>query len=259
MIHTYIHTCRPVVISIEDDRDYQADLVLATLLDDSLDQPTQTTAQASSMASTATSTTTTTTAPDHGPTKRSHHSDFSDLEGNESGEPSDAAASRDGLPRTRVGGANRAAVSNSTSRNPRSLPARKKLKGTDMNLSRFPSGSLFEQREKTVCSSSHHVPIPPCDTDFMDTDSTSQPQDAAMSRSSKKTPSLHFHQQAEEEDVMDALFGEDNMDGVAEEGNVFGFDSKRAEDHSPMSRIPPLLDHNRQHEEEEGNIPQSEL
>ncbi len=249
---------RPIIISIEDDRDYHADIVLATLLDDSAPPPTashprQTTPTSSSVAN-ATAAVSTSTSPQRlqseTATKRDH-----DVHMEEEGEvdfehePENATGSRPGLAGRR-------------SRPSHHGSAAKGLQKRTSDLSvAFPSGSQFRRgssRRPGNVQKTTHIPPPPAaphvrsaahSSSTMDMPSSSHnsrhvAQDPNLSGSTawqsnpahSSTPKapvpLPVHAstsskpdpEAEDYDVMDALFGEDNMDAVAEDGQMFGFE-----------------------------------
>lgn len=262
--------CRPLIISIEDDRDYLADLVLATLLDDSTPlNPTQTTSAAetslhpsqTTSAGASLSSVPTTTADDSAqrlaqPVATSAHRQlgqtaawrreeaaavFDKEEGDSFRDTREPGTSRDPGTSTEPG----------TSREPGTsteLGASREGAGGNTKTGRssvlptcssgpsvlFPSGSQFRQTHSTAPSRAptgrthtgasalprvSHIPRPPQDVELMETDVVSEPGGSNVAAAAARVD-LGM----DDDDVMDALFGEDDVDGgVAQRGDMFGF------------------------------------
>ena len=226
--------CRPIVISIEDDKDYQADLVLATLLDNST--PYQSTQTSATDVSSITNTTATTATlqVDHTSTTKQRSRQPRAVQNTEADKHKLGEPIRDGKGSKQV-------VSNMKTSDVEIITNRKST-----TKSSFPTGSQFRQLNSNRNSSSSkiplasHVPLPPTDTDFMDTD--------AVYRSS----AIPAASRTDDDDVMEALFGEDDMDGVAEDGSMFGFDQERTAIHEKnecLSQQRPLTSETEEHQQ----------
>lgn len=205
------------------------DMVLATLLDDSLQtqpssQTTEVTTAGTYSSSAANTTSTTAAAATQRPprTGSQHRADSDDLEDNI----------------REVGAAGVGRVNPITSSGVCQVTPRK-TKAVDTSVS-FPSGSQFRRTNPNVhtkkyisIAEARHVPLPPQDTEFMEIGPSSPPQrqegaaaiaPMMVSRTSNQPTPAEIDV---DDDVMDALFGEDNLDEVAEHGQIFGFDHRR--------------------------------
>ena len=219
-----------MIVSIEDSREYQADMVLATLLDDST-PPTQ--------PSTAASTSSSSSIP---PAITQRTAAATATRGRQQQAGSAVTIldeDQDGIRDNGEAGA----LEQTTGNNSR-LDQHLCDGGGGPSLS-FPSGSQFRKkvpRKSSAIAQVVHIPQPPQDVEFMETDSLLHEDDdiglgdhfsnshvEGLGRESHAF-SQHLGSHAssshvtEEDDVMDALFGEDNLDGVADHGEVFGFD-----------------------------------
>ena len=198
---------RPIVISIDDDKDYQVDLVLATLLDEL--QPTST------ATSTVNSTTTATQRQQHIATGQPHRIDLSDFEASEFyDEDHQSELTR---------GAECASQGEPSIRNRNTWKA-------DSNT-QFPSTSQDPRASSSNLQQVGHIPTLTRDSEFMETNPTPQPHSSTTVLSSKVPNRTSSHPVADDDDdVMDALFGENNMDEIAEDGRMFGFNHEREKD-----------------------------
>ena len=205
------HFCSPVVFSLDDSIDYQADFVLATLLDeDTPSQPSSTLASASGTLPTG--------AEAHGrkrvpSDRRGLNEGVSRQNGlgqRDQSHPDDTIIdqSNTSYPPSHLGASSRP-------ERQRKVSSKSAEQFTDVG---FPSGSQFNNARtgsvNTPASlkspSVAHVPPPPMD-DYMDTE-PSLPRTSIFGSKDKSARSTRT------EDVMDALFGDGNFTGVAEEG-----------------------------------------
>lgn len=202
-----------MIISIDDERDYHVDMVLATLVDDSTPlHPTQTTETAASNAS---STAANSSTPRPSQTARQRHQVGQHPE--ERGASMEHHSDPEGESAMETGVAGDLGAVHGSRQTLSSVGTSHRLRAADVEVA-FPSGSQFRQTNsrkptRTIPLASH-VPLPPQDVEFMETDSMTQQH---------QTP----FPGTEDNDVMDALFGEDNMDGAAKGGQIFGFDHGR--------------------------------
>lgn len=230
-LHVYVY--RPVIVSIEDSREYQADMVLATLLDDSTpSHPTQPIGTAASTSSSSIPPVT---------TQRTAVTATRGQQQQAGGAVTALDEDQDGIRDNGEAGALEQTIGNN-SRSDQHLSGGPSLS--------FPSGSQFRQKNSRVPRKSSaiaqvvHIPQPPQDVEFMETDSflheeddiglgdhiSNNPVEEAVFEHESHAFSQHLGSYAssqhvtEEDDVMDALFGEDNLDDVADHGEVFGFD-----------------------------------
>ncbi len=327
--------CRPVIVSIEDDRDYQADMVLATLLDD-LSHPAET-ASASTATSFSNTTANTTSAQRLAqPSTVSARllgqkaaprikEDTGMLDDNQE----DSAARDTRVTRTLgLGGRHinqhpgRSDVPGSSSSQSATFPSGAEYRQTDLNIPKRYSGGIAEVRHISQPSQLNtdalgrcsvvaaqpsqlmetaaiggHVPQPSqlntarssaiaaqpsqLNTDALERSTAvaahvPQPPQLSIGRSSAVTRVCHVPEppqlmetdaigsdvstgvdlDIDEEDLMDALFGEDSMDGaVAEGGDMFGFDGAQKEEQRQSTKPPG----DEEEEEEDGSIQISNL
>ena len=278
-------------MSIEDDRDYQADMVLATLLDDSTPpHPTQTAKEASSHPSHTTSAAETSLRPSQvtgSAAMAASVSSFSSAPTTTAVEdsthrqtqPASVSATRRRLGQTAAWRGESAAMafdnreeddvrdtSRSTTVVNRNSGRSVILPTSSSGPNVFPSGSQFQQTNSrpparpptgaTVTSSGvgarisqvSHIPLPPHDVEVLDVElmETSVPggKGTAARPDPRGNVGLDFGPARsagldlepggsnvgvefgmDDDDVMDALFGEDYMDGgVAQGGDAFRFD-----------------------------------
>ena len=226
---------RPVVFSIDDCTDYQADFVLATLLDGTSPTQLSNSATASDIHS---SSTVQQRVRAHKRTHDGHHNgstshsadidqdDHSLLEDNVTPEPS-----RPADPTSQTN-----ALTGTEARSKVSYKPAQDVTSTD-----FPSGSEFNtaRRRNPVLSvpssskspSAAHIPPPPTDTDYMDIE-PSLPRTSVLGHpsGSNKDRSLRITAATRTEELMDALFGAENTTDVAEEGSAFGFSQKERDE-----------------------------
>ncbi len=212
------------MLSIEDARSYKADFVMATLLD----------ANSSHQHTTSTGHNMTTTADTT--IIQNQASEFDSIHNETTMQHSQNGNTE--MPETIP---------------KRTRPIRTLSASADID---FPSGSQFGHPGNiTTAASSAKVPPPPSDLDFMDIEYThneieEQGRSGSLSKNShsKKIKSddsvpkhrdlvtkqsvvgaigSHEDTMGEDFDVMDAIFGVENRNDVAEEGNQFGFGVER--------------------------------
>ena len=240
-----VYVYRPVVFSLDDCDDYQADFVLATLLDGTTpSQPsTSATASAATMDTQPSSMEQHRRQP-HKRTQGSHQCTISstispdidqdDLEESMSIEQSHSTTYPPTCSRTAGDGQARGKVSY------------KRAQG--FANADFPSGSQFNNTRGGSSKSLTHKspaaacvpsPPPPMDTDFMDMDPslprTSGVRHSTNSRSStcsNKDKGLRITTSTTTEELMDVLFGAENSSDVAEDERVFS----KKRDHPNSSR-----------------------
>ena len=237
----YQYVCRPVVFSLDDCDDYQADFVLATLLDGT--SPSQTSTSASATSAMDTQPSSAAEPRRRQPHKRTHGGhqrtinsisspdiDQGDLEESVSIEQSHS---------TNQPTYNRTASEGQAGGR---VPYKRARQFTNAD---FPSGSQFGNAGGGTSKSLTHrspaaahvpPPPPPMDTDFMDIDpSLPRTLDArrpASSSNSNKDKSLRITASTTTEELMDALFGAENNTDVAEDERVFS----KKRDHSDSAR-----------------------
>lgn len=250
-IESVYYLYRPVIVSIEDSREYQADMVLATLLDDSTpSHPTQPVGTAASTSSSSSIPPDTTQRTAAAATQRQQHQ--------AGGAVTVLDEDQDGIHDNGEAGA----IEQMTGNN--SLDQHL-CGGGGPSLS-FPSGSQFRKTNSRVPRKSNaiaqvvHIPQPPQDVEFMETDSLLHEDDdiglgdhishnpveeeAVLGSESRAAFSQHLGSHAssrhvaeeDDDDVMDALFGEDNLDGVADHGEVFGFEHRQNQESQKLPR-----------------------
>ena len=276
------------MISIEDERDYHADFVLATLLDDSAPPPPRPPQTAPSSVANATAASSTAATS-------SQHQKSAAVEGDR-----DARLEEEGGGNGGDVGSRSEQGGGAMGSRPRLIGHKNKHPGEKKSLNRgtsdssvtFPSGSQFRRgssRKPGKVSRARHVPPPPVEMDF---DRVTAPLASSTARSSSGTRDGHSSQhhaasrthgtsasqhgstarsstpkasaaapaqtdsssrpcpgEGEDYDVMDALFGEDNMDVVAQDGQIFGFEHRRdvsGADGDAMEQGPSLSNKSRE-------------
>jgi len=213
----YFHVSRPIVLSVEDGRNYCADFVLATLLDSNLSITSRNRTSISSNGI---------TAPDHMTTDTTNTTH--DL--------------RPATPTTP----------------PTSKPRNKRKKDQSIRDIEFPTGSQPTEQASVAQNitrggtASGMVPPAPSDLELMDVDldedfkghSPADQIDRLFGAETKEQAPDASVRVSDEFDVMDAIFGEENMTDVADntdqfglgvEGHVMqGISPKRSHDHSEV-------------------------
>ena len=220
---------RPVVFSLDDSDDYQADFVLATLLDGtSLSQPSTSAAP----MDTQSSSTGQHRVQSHKRTQSGRHrmsSHSADIDQDDLEESVTIEQSHSTYPPSQTG-------SQGQSTKAVSCKPAQEFANAD-----FPSGSQFNNtRGGSSRSLVHkspaaaHVPPPPMDIDYMDMES-SLPRTLGVrhpASSSSKDKGLRITTSSTTEELMDALFGAESNTDVAEEERVVS----KKRDHPDSSR-----------------------
>lgn len=244
MLHqmSLFYVCRPVVFSLDDCDDYNADFVLATLLDGTSPSqpPTSATAATSTIDTQPSSTeqhrrqSRKRTQSGYQRTMNSTNSPDIDLEESVSIEQSHSTTYPPTCTQTASDGQAEGKVSYK--------------RAQEFANADFPSGSQFNNTRggggsKSLTHKSPaaaHVPPPPLpmDTDFMDIDPSlpkasgvRHPTDSSSS-SSNKDKGLRITTSTTTEELMDALFGTENSTDVAEDERVLS----KKRDHPDSSR-----------------------
>ena len=215
-IYQYCHY-RPVVISMDDCVDYQADFVLATLMGGiSPSQPSTSEA-----------------ASDRQSQVQAHKDGHHIANG-----PNSHSADIDQYDQSHLEDSVCIKHSHSTWTRPfTGAEERKRLsskRAQDFANTDFPSGSQFNNARKRYprspafkSSSTTHVPPPPTDTDYMDID-PSLPQTSVVENKDRDSRRVSASGTTTE-NVMDALFGAENFSRAAEKGSMLELDHKERE------------------------------